>query len=355
MRFVDLFAGLGGFHVALARLGHRCVYACEIDQNLRDLYLRNFSIGADGDIRQVDPADIPKHDILCAGFPCQPFSKAGEQQGLNCPKWGGLFEKVVIILDYHRPRYVILENVPNLLWHDRGKTWEEMKTRIQQFGYSVKDHRLSPHQFGIPQVRERAYIVGSMNGLYHFDWPKPHTKIVTDITSALERNPTDARGLSDQVGNCLNVWQEFIQTFPKGEELPSYPIWSMEFGATYPFQQKTPAAVGQDALRRYKGSHGRPLGSVPPRERRAALPSHARGQEKEFPNWKIDFIRKNRSLYERHRDWIDKWMPTIMEFPSSLQKLEWNIKGGERDIWKHVIQFRASGAGLPRCQLLPKV
>lgn len=80
----------------------------------------------------------------------------------------------------------------------------------------------------------------------------------------------------------------------------------------------------------------------------AALPSHARGREKRFPDWKIDFIRKNRSLYERHRDWIDRWMPKIKAFPSSLQKLEWNIKGGERDIWRYVIQFRASGVRVKR-------
>ena len=183
----------------LARLGHRCVYACELDQQLRDLYRQNFNLVADGDIRRVDPADIPKHDILCAGFPCQPFSKAGEQQGLKCPKWGDLFEKVVVILEYHRPKDVILENVPNLLRHDQGKTWEEMKARLHQIGYSITDHRLSPHQFGIPQIRERAYILGSMDGLGHFEWPKPDRKHVTDINSALERNPSDAKDLTKQV------------------------------------------------------------------------------------------------------------------------------------------------------------
>lgn len=122
----------------------------------------------------------------------------------------------------------------------------------------------------------------------------------------------------------------------------------MEFGATYPYQQKTPAAVGLDALRRYKGSHGQPLGPVPRRERMRALPSHARGREKQFPDWKIDFIRKNRTLYDRHQNWLDDWVPKILQFPSSLQKLEWNVKGGERDIWKYVIQFRASGVRVKR-------
>ncbi|MBC7853018.1 MAG: DNA cytosine methyltransferase [Pirellulaceae bacterium] len=85
MRFVDLCAGLGGFHIALSRLGHKCVFACEIDPTLQELYKRNFGITATGDLRKILAKEIPSHDILCAGFPCQPFSKAGGQEGLNCP------------------------------------------------------------------------------------------------------------------------------------------------------------------------------------------------------------------------------------------------------------------------------
>jgi C-5 cytosine-specific DNA methylase len=95
MKFIDLFAGLGGFHVAFQRLGHECVFASEIDEGLQELYLKNFGIKPHGDIRNVAVQDIPKHDILCAGSPCQPFSKAGEQAGFDCPKWGDLLEYVV--------------------------------------------------------------------------------------------------------------------------------------------------------------------------------------------------------------------------------------------------------------------
>ena len=94
MRFVDLFAGLGGFHVALRRLGHECVFACEIEPDLKSLYEKNFGIEAAGDIREAAIADIPDHDILCAGFPCQPFSKAGRQKGRRCRRFGTLFDNV---------------------------------------------------------------------------------------------------------------------------------------------------------------------------------------------------------------------------------------------------------------------
>ena len=109
MRFIDLFAGLGGFHVALERLGHRCVFASELDPNLQQLYEKNFGIHPHGDIRTVPVDQVPQHDILCAGSPCQPFSKAGDQQGFDCPKWGDLFEHVLRVLRHHKPQYIILE------------------------------------------------------------------------------------------------------------------------------------------------------------------------------------------------------------------------------------------------------
>ena len=94
LRFVDLFAGLGGFHLGLQKLGHKCVFASELNPDLRALYEQNFGHKPDGDICDVCVDDVPAHDILCAGFPCQPFSKAGEQRGLECPEWGDLFGAV---------------------------------------------------------------------------------------------------------------------------------------------------------------------------------------------------------------------------------------------------------------------
>lgn len=114
MRFIDLFAGLGGFHLALRRLGHVCVFTSEIDESLRSIYKKNFKMNASGDIRRVTVDEIPAHEILCAGFPCQPFSKAGSQGGLKDPKWGALFYEIQRIIRHHKPRYLILENVPKL-------------------------------------------------------------------------------------------------------------------------------------------------------------------------------------------------------------------------------------------------
>jgi DNA (cytosine-5)-methyltransferase 1 len=348
MKFVDLFAGLGGFHVALRRLGHKCVFASELDPRLGELYARNFGLTAHGDIREVDVSDIPPHDILCAGFPCQPFSKAGNQEGLDCPRYGDLFDHVMRILRARNPTYLILENVPNLAQHSSGETWRRMSNRLKRAGYEISEHRFSPHQFGIPQVRERIYIVGSRGGLDEFTWPAESPDPAMSIVDALEDHPPDARPLPPLVIECLKVWQKFIERFPRDRHLPTFPIWSMEFGATYPYVDNTPYAARLKNLDRYRGSHGIKLSGVPIRDRMSLLPSHARTKTTTFPDWKTHFIRQNRELYKQNRAWIDDWLPEILRFPPSLQKLEWNCKGGTRDIWKYVVQFRASGVRVKR-------
>ena len=255
MKFIDLFAGLGGFHQALEYLGHTCVFASEIDNQLMNLYEKNFGIRPQGDIRNIQEEDIPKHDILCAGFPCQPFSKAGDQQGFNCPRNGDLFDFVLKIIEHHKPEYLMLENVANIQKHDNGNTWKTIKRKLEIAGYTIDAKQLSPHRFGIPQIRERFFIVGSREGLNYFDWPEEMDQKKLSIRSILDRKPRDARRLSDQVSNCLSAWQKFIELVPKEEKILS-PLWSMEFGSTYPFEETTHYVLGIKGLRKYKGSHG---------------------------------------------------------------------------------------------------
>lgn len=355
MKFIDLFAGLGGFHLALKGLGHTCVFASEIDDTLRSIYRQNFGLLPAGDIRQVVVEEIPPHDILCAGFPCQPFSKAGSQKGFSCPQWGDLFDFVLKVVHFHHPTYLMLENVPNLLKHDGGRTWQMIKADLETAGYEIDSKQLSPHRFGIPQIRERVFIVASRTGLAEFSWPEEEETPELSITQILDSRPADAKGLSDQVIRCLTVWQEFLELFPQSEELPSFPIWSMEFGATYPYDSETPHSMGLNRLRQYRGNHGVELAHLSDQELWNTLPSYARTKQARFPHWKIQFIRQNRELYARHQSWIDKWLPKVLQFPPSLQKFEWNCKGEERDIWQYVIQFRASGVRVKRPTTSPSL
>jgi DNA (cytosine-5)-methyltransferase 1 len=355
MKFIDLFAGLGGFHVGLTNLGHECVFACELDEGLQDIYEKNHGIRPAGDLRQVKNADIPAHDILCAGFPCQPFSKAGAQDGFGCSRNGTLFDEVARIVEYRRPEFVILENVPNLKKHNDGKTWQLIYERLQELGYKTDADLYSPHEFGIPQIRQRILIVARKKSLGDFTWPDRPENAKPQLTSILDKKPKDAKQLSAQVTKCLDVWQEFLDLIPADEHLPSWPIWSMEFGATYPFEDTTPHAVGADGLREYRGCHGVKLNSKTFEDPFAGLPSHGRTPQELFPSWKRYFIRANRAFYQKHKARLVDWMPKIQEFPTSLQKFEWNCQGEPRDVWKLVIQFRASGVRVKRPDTSPSL
>jgi DNA (cytosine-5)-methyltransferase 1 len=359
MKFIDLFAGLGGFHLALSKAGHECVFACELDETLRSVYELNFGIEPAADIRNVDVAtEVPEHDILCAGFPCQPFSKAGEQQGFEDPRWSGLFRVVLEILRERKPRFFIMENVPNLQRHNGGATWQWLKQQLTRapLKYDISSRLMSPHQFGIPQVRERLFIVGAREGLGGFSWPEPSPETPTPaLSTILEQSPSNARRLTPQVEQCLTVWQEFLDAFPKSAKLPSFPIWSMEFGATYPYEGLTPFVHSAHQLRKYRGSHGVHVAGATKAAVMLELPSHARTRERRFPHWKVKFIEQNRELYAEHKAWLDKWKPKILAFPPSLQKFEWNCQGEERDIWKYVIQFRASGVRVKRPTTAPSL
>ena len=267
MKFIDLFAGLGGFHLALEQLGHECVFACEKDEQLRVLYEKNFGIKPEGDIKRIKMKDIPDHDILCAGFPCQPFSKATPTElrtGFDNPKQGDLFNYVIKILRTKKPRYFILENVLHIKKHNNEKTWEKIYEALEALKprYYVREICLSPHELEIPQIRRRMFIVGDRQGLPRL--PKFSSYIKPDSTelnleTILDKEPPDAQSLTDRQIKCLGVWQEFLDLLPKDMKLPPAPIWSMEFGATYPYEETTPYALGVDKLREFKGNHGKRL------------------------------------------------------------------------------------------------
>lgn len=244
--------------------------------------------------------------------------------------------------------------MPNLKWHNNGNTLGRLEKKLTELGYNLRHERLSPHHFGIPQIRERIYIVGSLRNLEGFEWPKAKKSRKT-IRSVLSKRPRSARKLSPQVRECLVAWNRFIAAMPRDVEFPAAPLWSMEFGATYPFKKTTPHRIGASRLRNYKGAEGVDLRKIPAKERIKHLPSHARTKDDKFPEWKIRFIEQNRAFYRANRDWIDPLLPSIRVFPPSLQKLEWNCKGDARGIWKYVIQFRASGVRVKRATTAPSL
>lgn len=345
LKFIDLFAGLGGFHLALQKLGHTCVFASELNSELRELYQKNHNTKIEGDINLVNVQQIPRHDILCAGFPCQPFSKAGAQLGLDDPKNGNLFYKIVEILNYHKPEFILLENVANLKGHDEGNTWKVIFDELSKL-YDVKENILSPHHFGIPQHRSRFYIVGRLKekgGLIDFNFPEKEEKDNTSIHNIIIPDDSDFMTLRENTKNHLLVWQEFLNNL-KPEEVPRFPIWAMEFGADYPFETIAPIRQKTSDLKKFKGKFTCDIKGNSMDDILQCLPIYAQSDDIEFPHWKKYYIRANREFYKKHKIWLDDWIPKIQEFENSHQKFEWNCGiNGPLTINDKIVQFRPSG------------
>lgn len=154
MKFVDLFCGIGSFHESFKKYGWTCVLASDIDQSVREVYARNHGITPVGDIYDVKNEDVPEHDVLCAGFPCQAFSNAGKRRGFNDER-GVLFHEIMRIAQYSKPKIILLENVPGLKSHDKGKTFKSILEHLDTAGYKVTYKILKCSDYGIPQMRKR--------------------------------------------------------------------------------------------------------------------------------------------------------------------------------------------------------
>lgn len=356
MRFIDLFSGLGGFHLALNSLGHQCVFASEINVLLSNLYTDNFGIAPAGDITKIDPIEIPEHEILCAGFPCQPFSKAGLQKGIADYR-GQLIDYIVEILRVHKTPFFILENVRNLERHNDGQTWEYIRESLEILGYSIDKRIISPHQIGIPQHRERIFVVGALNGLNHFRWFDIEQNNSCSVYDVIENTVDYSNEFNIEIEKLkvLNVWQNFLDSLPEEVE-PYSPLWTMEFGATYPYQDLNIHELSVEELCKYKGKFGEPLVGKTKDEIFSKLPNYIKTQKGVIPKWKQNFIKNNRDFYCKNSKFIDKILPEIIQLGAeSWQKFEWNCKGKDKNIWNYLIQFRGSGIRIKKTDYFPSL
>lgn len=196
-KFIDLFAGIGGFHLAMDSLGAKCVFASEINPYARQTYIHNHkklsptlfeTDNFAGDIKQVNSSEIPDFDILCGGFPCQPFSQAGYKRGFHDEKdnRGNLFFEIIRILKEKRPKAYFLENVRHIKNHDDGKTFAAIQAELERLGYSFHHKMVKASDHGLPQHRPRIFMVGfkdekSKNSIFKFPDPEPLTMTMSDI------------------------------------------------------------------------------------------------------------------------------------------------------------------------------
>lgn len=311
--FIDLFAGIGGFHQAMKELGGRCVFASEIDREAAATYKANFGIDPLNDITKTDEKNIPHHDVLCAGFPCQAFSNAGNKKGFEDVR-GTLFFDVARIIEYHRPKYIFLENVKHLLRHNNGKTWHIINETLIKLGYVLSKEEIisSPEDVGIPQNRPRVYIMGIRKDLINKDYlnfEKPSFKGKTSIYSILDTNADPKYNISEYEEKILTAWD----CFKKGVNVSvfGFPVWVDEFGLDYDYSS--------------------------------------------LPQWKQDYIRKNRDLYKTHKEFIDSWLEkyNVKNFKLRDRKFEWQAGADYNSVWETSIQFRQSGIRCKKTDFFP--
>jgi DNA (cytosine-5)-methyltransferase 1 len=338
--FIDLFAGIGGFHAALEALGGECVYAVEIDQAAAKIYERNWGMNPLGDITKdvsENGVKVPKHDVLVAGFPCQPFSKSGAQRGMDETR-GTLYWNILKIIEKRKPALVLLENVRNLAGPRHTHEWKIIIKTLREQGYRVSDtpaifspHLLPPNQGGRPQVRERVFIVAvknnsrskltemepivsnqSVNGWDPLKWDL-ETHLPLD-----EDHHVQGCDLTKQEILWINAWNDFVVGMQKrldSGRLPGFPLWGDEWRLT-------------KNLRIASGT----------------------------PDWKKDFLRKNAAFYTEHHVFINKWTKKwdfySDKFPASRRKLEWQAQDTP-SLWETVMHFRPSGIRAKRSTYLP--
>ena len=318
LNYIDLFCGIGGFHQGLSKFNAKCVLACDKDKHCRAVYKMNYNMDIAGDIYKIDPEEIPDIDIICAGFPCQPFSNGGKKKTFSDDR-GLLFDEIIRIANVKKPRFMFLENVKHILKVGEGEVLKYILNKLDSLGYEVQYFIMSPHEYGIPQQRERVYFICVRKDIYtgNISLKYPKTDQL-DFNSFLDPiNTVDSKYfINNDIQNCLLAWNEMIKIFDVGEKI-SPTILVNEFYNTY--------------------------------------------SDIEFAGlakWRQDYITKNRPLYNKYKDKWDAWYERnkeILQKREIYAKLEWQVGTiKENDsIFNYFIQFRQSGIRVKRAKYFP--
>jgi DNA (cytosine-5)-methyltransferase 1 len=338
VRYVDLFAGIGGFHAAATAFGWECVFASENDPSAARIYQQNWKMDAFNDITEVANdrvMKVPPHDVLFGGFPCQPFSKSGKQLGMDETR-GTLFWNILKIIQMRRPALVVLENVRNIAGPQHRHEWEVIISQLKELDYRVseKPFVVSPHKIrksagGRPQIRERVFIVATrIDDKKMINLEFSDLKLRTDAINAdpqswnltrdlpLQTKVNEAHQLNAEELEIIQVWEKLVKALfksSKGTPLPGFPLWT-DFWT----------------IRKTR-------------------------DEDNFPEWKKNFVSKNRNFYKTNKKVIDTWKtqnPQFSEFPPSRRKFEWQAQDSQ-SIWDCIIHFRPSGVRVKKPTYVP--
>lgn len=310
IEYIELFSGIGAFSQAISNITDKkakCVFAADNNINCAKVYKINYGVESLCDITKKDINEIGEHNFCFFSPPCQAFSKSGKQKGFEEARGTLIFEVFKILEKYH-PKYILMENVRNLVSHDNGHTIDVIMTTLKSLGYRLpsKPLILSPHQFGVPQLRERAFLPGlyepdNVDKPLNIDLGKLKDKNDNSIDTILD--PTENAAylkISPHEKNVLKAWDEFY----KGINLDviGFPVW-----ADYFFDD---------------------------------------ADITDFPEWKKDFVRKNQKLYRENKTFIDNWIQKyniFEDFNATQRKFEWQCGTKLKSVFEGLIQSRPSG------------
>jgi DNA (cytosine-5)-methyltransferase 1 len=310
MKYIDLCCGIGGFHQALSNMGMTCVLASDIDRDCREVYERNYNIKPHGDLKEIKIESIPEFDVLCAGFPCQPFSKAGSQSGFSDDR-GNIFFDICKIIHYHKPKYLLLENVRNLATHDSGNTWRVISSKIKELGYLTYDNPviLNTLYFGVPQSRERVVIMCKRNDLGELPvLEKMSKKNVkeTSLRSIIESRVSKKYSIKNKLKVTEKVWDRFLEVLEENKiEVPKFPIWTDWWDSD-----------GENtSVTKYNKKKSE-------EENKKIVEKKKREFYKKYTDW----IDKNRKFYRDNYEVLKPWLISSRKeekWQGAVRKMEW--------------------------------
>lgn len=317
-KFIDLFCGIGGFHQALKKLGAKCVLACDIDKDCRVVYKDNYDIEPVSNVKDINEKTMVDFDIICAGFPCQAFSNGGKKKCFKDER-GLLFDEIIRIAKEKRPKFMFLENVKHILKVSNGEVIEYIKKRIASIDYTLQLFQISPHNYGIPQQRERVYFVCVRNDIYNgknIVLPIYKGKLEFDKFIDAKESIDAKYFIKDSTLNVLEAWDEMVKQFEVGERI-------------------SPTIMINNAFNLY-----------------------TKEEFVSFPSWKQDYITKNKPLIEKYRPQFSEWYKKhseLLKMREIYGKLEWQtgLIREHDSIFNHFIQIRQSGIRVKKGHYFP--
>ena len=321
-KFIDMFSGIGGFHQAFLKLERdmkfksKCILACDIDKNCREVYLNNYGLEPHPNIKKIDEKTMDDFDALCSGFPCQPFSNSGKKLCFKDKK-GLLFDEIIRIAKHKKPKFMFLENVKHILKVSDKKVIEYIKFKIDEIGYVLQLFEMSPHLYGIPQQRQRIFFVCVRKDLYNDkDIELIEDKLNKTPEDILEEKCDEKYNMKEDVSKALHAWDELIQQFDENQKM-------------------SPTILINDAFRNYSDE-----------------------EFKTLANWRKDYMTKNKPILKKYKKIIDKWYKKHKELLLKREvygKLEWQAGPLKKDdsIFNYFIQIRQSGIRVKRNKYFP--